>query len=303
MLDLKTLEVFVWIARLGSYRAAAEKLNTTQPALTGRIQTLEARLGVTLFDRGARGATLTATGRTLLDYAERMLALRAEALRHVAADGAIQGIVRLGVSETIVHTWLPLLIERTHSTHPQVTLEIEVDTTPNLRAGLLEHRLDLAFLLGPLSDPRTVSQPLSSYPMAWVARPNLLPAGSTLDQTTLGSWPIITYPRNTRPYMAIRERLALAGEAPPRIYANASLSTIVRMALDGIGIAAIPPVLVAADLDAGRLVVLPSPITLPPMTFTATWTLTPDRHVAEAIATLAAGVAATAPFAAGSTDL
>jgi len=77
MVDLRNLETFVWVAHLGGFRTAAEKLNTTQPAVSQRIAQLEDELAVKLFQREARGAKLTVKGFELLGYAERMLALRA----------------------------------------------------------------------------------------------------------------------------------------------------------------------------------------------------------------------------------
>ena len=63
------------MATLGGFRAAAEKLSATQPAIS-RIASLESDLGVRLFDRDVRGIKLTAKGRELLSHAERMLQMR-----------------------------------------------------------------------------------------------------------------------------------------------------------------------------------------------------------------------------------
>ena len=185
-----------------------------------------------------------------------------------------------------------------HATYPQVTLEIEVDTTPHLREALLSQTLDVTFLLGPLAEPRTQSVPLSVYPMGWIARADL-PIAQPADAAGLRAWPIITYPRNTRPYVNVREVLSQPGEAMPRIYANASLSTIVRMALEGIGIPAVPPVLVRDQIEAGSLRCIAGAPSLNPLTFTATWLVGSDDHAARAIVALAKETAGGEPFAAG----
>jgi len=62
MLDLRNIETFVWVAQLGGFRLAAEKLNTTQPAISARIAVLEQELGVRLFERKQRRAVLTEMG-------------------------------------------------------------------------------------------------------------------------------------------------------------------------------------------------------------------------------------------------
>jgi DNA-binding transcriptional LysR family regulator len=294
----KSVETFVWVARLGGFRAAAEKLGTTQPSVSHRVGQLEAALGVALFERGPRGTVLTPPGREFLGYAERLMALSAEAVSAVSPSKAIRGLVRLGVAETIVHTWLPALVERLHASYPHVTLEIEVDTTAHLREALLDQSLDVAFLLGPLAEPRIRNVPLSVYPMAWIARPGLALPPPPLAAEALRAWPIITYSRGTRPYMNVREALSAPGEAPPRIHANASLSTIVRMTLDGIGIAAVPPVLMAKEIAAGLLAILATRVALNDLTFTACWLASPDDHGARAIVRLARDTAAAAPYAA-----
>src|SRR3546814_6994632 len=116
----------------------------------------------------------------------------------------MRGVVRLGVAETIVHTWLAKLIERMHAVYPALTLEIEVDTSPLLRERLVSHQLDIAFLLGPVSEPRMKNVALSSYPLAWVASPDLDLGPDPVPLGVLARWPIITYPRNTRPYITVR---------------------------------------------------------------------------------------------------
>lgn len=165
MTDFKAIETFMWVVTLGSFRGAAQKLNTTQPAISQRIAQLEREVGVRLLQRERRMVLPTPSGRQLMVYAEKLIGLRSEMLAVVGDRSAMRGVLRLGVAETIVHTWLSRLIERLHAVYPSITLEIEVDTTPKLRAGLIAHRLDVAFLLGPVSEARVRNLPLSAYPV------------------------------------------------------------------------------------------------------------------------------------------
>ncbi|NPC59140.1 LysR family transcriptional regulator [Caenimonas soli] len=75
-MNTRFLETFLWVAKLGSFRAAAEKLHTTQGAVSGRVAELEKMFGVALFDRENRNA-LTQRGIELMPYAERMIDLQA----------------------------------------------------------------------------------------------------------------------------------------------------------------------------------------------------------------------------------
>src|SRR5262249_35910849 len=73
LMNLRQLEPFYWVAKLGSFSAAADRLNATQSTVSMRIQDLERDFGHTLFDRGRRGARITAMGRELMRYAEEVL--------------------------------------------------------------------------------------------------------------------------------------------------------------------------------------------------------------------------------------
>lgn len=292
MIDFKGLETFVWVATLGSFRGAAAKLNTTQPAISQRIQQLEAEFGVRLLERTSRSAVPTEKGRELLGFAERALRLRAEMRAAIAEKNALGGILRLGVSETIVHTWLPRFIEAVSAAYPRLQLEIHVDISPHLRDRLIAQEIDLAFLLGPLSDPSLRNRALSHFALGFLASPRLdLPPGPA-SLETLARFPIITFSRGTQPYIAIKELFARADLPPLRLHASASLAPVVRMALDGIGIAAIPPAIVPQELRSGRLRLVETDIAMPDLTFTATWPVTPDGFAVEAVVAIASEVAA-----------
>jgi len=293
MIELRNVETFFWVATLGSFRAASDKLNTTQPAVSQRIAALEADLGVRLFDRDARGVKLTAKGHELLSHAERMLQVRRDMFEAAREQNVMTGTVRIGVAETIVQTWLPTLIELIHAAYPALVLEIEVDTTHVLRSHLMARQIDLAFLMGPVLEARVENLPLCSYPLAWVASPmlDLGPEPLTLDR--LARLPIITYPSNSAPYRVVRDMLTRAGVAAPRMYGSASMSMVVRMTLDAIGSSVIAPVFLGKELARGELRILQVQADpLPELSFTASWVQGPDSHAARLIAQMAQKVAA-----------
>jgi DNA-binding transcriptional LysR family regulator len=295
MPDLRSLEVLFWTARLRSFRGAAERLNTTQPAISQRIAALEAELGQRLLDRGARGVVPTVPGRRLLDYAERMLRLRAEMLEAVGGPGAVAGTLRLGVAETIVHTWLGKFLERAHATFPGVTLDIEVDVSRALRSGLVGHSLDLAFLMGPIADPDILNEPLCRYPLGFFASPALALPEEPLSVEALLARPIVTYPRTTRPTVELMELLRDPALPPPRIFGSASLSTILRMAMDGIGIALVPPRVATREVTEGLLRPVRTVLAPPVIAFTASFPAGPEDGLARRLAALAVEVAAAEP--------
>ena len=290
MIDFKTLETFVWVANLRSFRRAAEKLHTTQPAVSMRIAQLEEALRVPLFERDRRRVAPTEKGRELIGYAERLLRMRAEMIEAVGDPSTMRGLVRLGVAETIVHTWLPAFIERVNTAYPNLELEIEVDISPNLRDRLVGRDLDLAFLLGPASHPDIHSRPLCAFPLAFMAHSDLKLGKKPVPLAEIARHPVITYSRNTEPYAALRELFARAG-LQPTIHASASLATVVHMALDGIGIATLPPAILPGMAARGRLRAIATEAILPDLNFVMCWPAAPERFAVQKVADIATQVA------------
>jgi DNA-binding transcriptional LysR family regulator len=298
MIELRGIETFYWVATLGGFRAAADKLHTSQPAISQRIAQLESSLGTRLLDRDTRGVRLTVKGQSLLAHAERMLQMKHDMLLVARAQNAFRGRLCIGVVETIVQTWLPALLERVHLSFPDLVLELEVETTTLLRTHLMSRHVDLAFLMGPVIEPTMENLPLCRYPLAWVASPDLDLGAEPVSLQRLAQWPIITYPSSSKPYQAVRAMLMQHGVRSPRMYASASLSMSVRMTLDGIGTSVIAPVFLNRELAEGRLRLLSvSAPDLPELAFTATWRQGTDGHIAAAIARLAVQIAAGEPAA------
>jgi DNA-binding transcriptional LysR family regulator len=161
------------------------------------------------------------------------------------------------------------------------------------------HQLDVAFLLGSVSESRIKNLPLSSYPLAWVASPKLDLPPEPVPLASLARWPIITYPRNTRPYAELQELFARGDIPGPRLYGNSSLSTIVRMTLDGIGISAIPPVVIGRELAEKKLRLVKAERGLPDLNFVAAYPVKPDSYIAAAVAELAKEIAGSRAVPAG----
>ena len=291
MVDFKGLETFVWVVSLGSFRGAAQKLNTTQPAISHRIAQLEQEIGAKLLTRETRNITPTAPGRQLLAYAEKMIAMRAEMLAALRDASAIRGVIRLGVAETIVHTWLPHFIKEVSRAYPHLSVEIEVDISPSLRNRLLAQEIDIAFLLGPLSAPLLRNRLLCEYPLGFIASPALnVPNPATVYD--LAQFPLITFARKTQPYELVKSLFNRPDLPAIKLHASASMATVVHLALEGIGVAVIPYELVEAELNAGRLELIRTDIAMPQLTFCASWLESPDTLATELVVDIATRVTA-----------
>ena len=291
MVDFKSIETFLWVVTLGSFRGAGQRLNTTQPAISQRIAQLERELGVKLLNRDHRVVSPTPSGRQLMVYVEKLIGLRAEMLAEVSERSAMRGVLRLGVAETIVHTWLPRLIKSVNRAHPNLSLEIEVDITPNLTARLLAQEIELAFLLGPLSASGVRNRVLCDYPVGVLASPSLGLGKGRLKVQDLAKFPIITFPRKSQPYEIVRSLFNRPDLPPIRLHASASLATVIHMAVEGLGVAVIPTSIVENELADGRLQLLSTELKIPPLTFSASWLASPDTLAVELVADLAAGIA------------
>ncbi len=291
MVDFKSIETFLWVVTLGSFRGAGQRLNTTQPAISQRIAQLERELGVKLLNRDHRVISPTPSGRQLMLYAEKLISLRTEMMAEVGDRAAMRGVLRLGVAETIVHTWLPELIKSVNAAHPNLSLEIEVDITPDLSARLLGQEIDLAFLVGPLSASGVRNRVLRDYSVGVLASPSLGLGSRELKVQDLARFPIITFPRRSQPYEIVRSLFNRPGLPPIRLHASASLATVIHMAVEGLGIAVIPTAIVENELASGQLQLLSNDLKIPPLTFSACWLQSPDTLAVERVADLAAKIA------------
>src|SRR5215831_18467974 len=295
MLDFRSIETFLWVVKLGSFRGAAARLNTTQPAISQRIAQLEREMGVKLLNRDHRVASPTPSGRQMMVYAEKLIGLRAAMMAEIGNASAMRGVMRLGVAETIVHTWLPRLVKSVNEIYPNLSLEIEVDITPNLTARLLAQEIELAFVVGPLSASGVHNRLLVDYPIGFLASPSLGLGNGLVTRQDLARFPIITFPRKTKPYEVVREVFDRPELPPIRLHASASLATVIHMAIEGLGIAVIPTAIVENELAGGRLVQLDTNLKIPPLTFAASWLSSPDVTAIERVVDFAARIALGTP--------
>ena len=152
-MELIALRTFQAVVEEGGILAASRKLNTVQSNVTGRIRKLEEELGTELFFRKGRGLELAPSGRVLLDYARRMLLLERQTSAAVRQVGESVGELRIGAMETFAALHLPGALKAVRSAHPRLELRVFTDTTSSLTEKVLNHKLDCAFVAGPVIHP------------------------------------------------------------------------------------------------------------------------------------------------------
>jgi DNA-binding transcriptional LysR family regulator len=143
--ETQLLEVFRTVARCGSITAAARLLRFTQSAVSRQIASLEAEVGVRIFDRLPRGVALTEEGRTLLPHAEAVLD-RLAAARHDLDDlhGLGSGRLRVGAFPTSVAALVPRALASFRAAYPDVAVSLVEGLTLALVERLAAGDADVA---------------------------------------------------------------------------------------------------------------------------------------------------------------
>lgn len=248
-LNLDQIRAFLAVVRLGGVRKAAQALYLSQPAVSARLKNLEDSLSQPLFERSGGGLKLTKAGELFLGHAERFEHLSALVEKDIVDPAGIEGYLRIGASETITQCWLPDFIARLHQQLPRLQVEINVDISVNLRAALLNREIDLAFLLGPISEYTVANIELPAFELAWYVaadRPED-------DPTAYLQLPVITYLRQTRPYRELKTALLERVGPGVVIFPSSSLSASFRLVEVGIGVAALPRAMARPFLTRGSI--------------------------------------------------
>jgi DNA-binding transcriptional LysR family regulator len=155
----RRLQVFHAVAKHQSFTKAAETLFMTQPAVTFQIKQLEEYFNIRLFDRGPGHISLTAAGSTVLEYAERILALSSELdARMKALAGQVAGPLLIGASMTIADYLLPKVLGEFNTRFPGVVPRLLVANSETVQNQLAEHSLDIGFIEGASLLPSLVTE-------------------------------------------------------------------------------------------------------------------------------------------------
>ena len=262
-MNTRFLETFVTLSQLRSFHATARALNATPAAISLRIKSLEDELRTTLVDRSARGFRLTPGGEHLLGYAKTVVAAAAKLQAEALQDNPVQGRVRLGVIETVVHSWLSQFMKQLAVDYPELVIDLSVDMSSVLQKRLVGGEMDIVVRVEGIDHREILSTALALYPVQWLARKGLLsPRAAGLARRAL-QHPILTFAQGTQPQVALVEILgamAVREDIPVeqvRVTCSPSVAAIVQLIKDGYGIAAIPSLFVKDSLATGEIIELP----------------------------------------------
>ncbi|MFX1738805.1 LysR family transcriptional regulator [Paraburkholderia sp. A1RI_3L] len=249
-LDIGSLRVFLACVRLGSISRAAQAFGRTQPALSQQLRRLEELVGDALFQRAAKGVSLTDAGMALLPYAERIVALSGEALA-AAPRATLSGRCSVGLLEDLTGTALPAAFADFSCLHPSTTLELLVLGGAETMAALEAGRIQLA-----LCDAAFLERPLrwgTHVPLWWAAAEGFDAFSDPL--------PLVLFSEPCRWRNVIFSALAQAGRQWKVAFESGSLSAVQAAVRAGVGVATLLPTATGPGIarvpDAVGLPVLP----------------------------------------------
>ncbi len=154
MIENFKLHVFRLVADTLNFSKAAEELHLSQPAVTSQIRSLEESLGIALFDRVGRNATLTPAGETLLPYVRQIETLTSDALAALAAFGVQEGVeLNIGASHTLGVYLLPKLLPMLVRNWPRLRIHVMSGSTTEILNALATHQVSIGLIEAPARRP------------------------------------------------------------------------------------------------------------------------------------------------------
>ncbi|UUZ85783.1 LysR family transcriptional regulator [Paenibacillus sp. P26] len=241
------LRVFQAVAQEGTITKAAAKLSYVQSNVTARIRRLESELNTPLFYRHNRGMTLTASGKTLLAYAEKVLGLLDEAAKIVAYASHPAGPLVIGSHQTAVAVRLPGLLAAYHKRYPEVSLSLMTGPSPQLIEQVLRYELDGAFVTGPVEHDDLVQLPAFTEELAIVSEPGL----ERIDDTVHKPHLVLFSGRSCRNRLDLWLRANHRPQA--QIMEFGTLEAILGGVAAGLGISLLPTTVTQRREQEGRL--------------------------------------------------
>jgi len=246
---IEQLEYVAAVARLGSFRRAAEEIHVSQPALSESVRSLERELGVDILERGRQGAKVSATGRDLLPHVLTILD-SVDRLRGAADDQhRSRRVVRVGTVNAATVPLVAPVIRQFRETHRATQVEVFGAAHADVQRSLLEGSSDLGlvnYLQGDDLPPELESTPLvSGRPVVCMHPGSPLAAAAMVDVSDLRAAPLIAM----RPgYVMYRFLHRLLGDDVPAFsYSTDGAEMGKLMVAEGLGVTVLPDFSVIGD--------------------------------------------------------
>jgi DNA-binding transcriptional LysR family regulator len=258
---LEVLRYFLEIARSGSVRKASERVNITPSALSRHIAILEHTVGAPLFERRARGMSLTIEGQILQKYAQRTVS-NVDLVKSAVAEirGLRGGVIRVFAIEIVASSVLFPMIREFLGQHSGITLQVEVITRDNndVLHALSRDEADIGVMykLNPVSDLDYYSE--FETPFAVIAAPtHPFAQRKSISVADLACTSVATLSRENATRRIVEKALASIGvEVDYTLQVN-SIEMAKEFARTGMGVTVLPSIAARAECATGSLVAIP----------------------------------------------
>ncbi len=240
--EILDLRAFLFVVELESFHRAAEALNLSQPALSRRIQKLEATIGAPLLERTTRHVSATAVGSELIPLVQRMLEEFDGSLFAVRDIGAQRsGLVTIACLPTAAFYFLPTVIKQFNAEYPNIRFRIlDLPATDGLLAvarGEVEFGINIMGAADPdLTFDRLIEDPF----VLAVRKDHPLAAKIELGWQDLTPYPLITVHRSSGNRTLLDAALAKSNLKLRWFYEVTHLSTSLGLVEAGLGISVLP---------------------------------------------------------------
>jgi len=237
--DLKHIEAFLAVARLGHFTRAAAALHVSQPALTVQVRQLEEALGIKLFDRNNRHVQLTQAGRDLVAPFERLTLDLASIVRHAHDLSAHRrGVILVAALPSVAAGVLPRAIRELAARHPGIVVRVRDAIAGRVLELVKSGEVDVGIGSLVRPDPEVVCEPLFADRLCAVLRDDHpLARRRTIRLRELSAHPLILTGQDTS-LRQIIERALEQERLPVRIVQEPTyMTTAVGMVQVGLGVA------------------------------------------------------------------
>lgn len=257
-LPLHHVRAFLAVIEAGGFSRAAETLHVSQPAISKNIRQLEAQLGTVLIDRAAGGVHLTPAGEILHARAREIFAVaRAAETELRLLQGLEAGALSVGASTTIAAYHLPPLLARFQAAHPAIAVTLISANTRDVAASLLDRRIDIALVEGPVADARLSNLVWRQDDMVLIAGAgDPLAGANAVPPHALADALFVMREPGSGSRLVAESILARLAVAPRRILQAGSAEAVTRFVAAGAGIAVVPASSAADQIALGRVRVL-----------------------------------------------
>jgi DNA-binding transcriptional LysR family regulator len=244
-MELRHLRYFVTVAEELHFGRAAQRLHLSQPPLSMQIKALEQELGARLLERTQRRVALTPAGEVFLKEAREILSRVEQATANAqrAARGEV-GELTIGFVTIADYNLLPQTLSTFRACHPGIRLILREATSDVQLQQLIDQRMDVGFIVPPVTDERLAVLPLLREPLvaALPAQHRLARRRGPLELARLRDLPFILFPRHMAQglYDGIVSFCRQAGFSPRVEQEAVQMQTIVSLVSSGLGVALIP---------------------------------------------------------------